>query len=96
MIDAGSVSQDYLSNKTELDRQCNELMVSSYDSAVGRNSRSMICLMFGVSGKTVWQCAQCHYSSKLRYTVKEHVETHISGELQPQPIYNINISSVRF
>lgn len=64
VIDAGSVSQDYLSNKTELDRQCNELMVSSYDSAVG---------------KTVWQCAQCHYSSKLRYTVKEHVETHISG-----------------
>ena len=33
-----------------------------------------------VAGKTVWQCAQCHYSSKLRYTVKEHVETHISGE----------------
>ena len=96
VIDAGSVSQDYLSNKTELDRQCNELMVSSYDSAVGRNSRSMICLMFGVSGKTVWQCAQCHYSSKLRYTVKEHVETHISGELQPQPKYNINVSSVRF
>jgi len=64
VIDAGSVSQDYLSNKTELDRQCNELMVSSYDSSVG---------------KTVWQCAQCHYSSKLRYTVKEHVETHISG-----------------
>lgn len=59
-----SVSQDYLNNKTELDRQCNELMVSSYDSSVG---------------KTVWQCAQCHYSSKLRYTVKEHVETHISG-----------------
>ena len=36
VIDAGSISQDYLSNKTELDRQCNELMVSSYDSAVGR------------------------------------------------------------
>jgi len=64
VIDTGSVSQDYLTNKTELDRQCNELMVSSYDSSVG---------------KTVWQCAQCHYSSKLRYTVKEHVETHISG-----------------
>ena len=31
------------------------------------------------AGKTLWQCAQCHYSSKLRYTVKEHVETHISG-----------------
>lgn len=56
--------QDYISNKNELERQCSELMVSSYDSAVG---------------KTVWQCAQCHYSSKLRYTVKEHVETHISG-----------------
>ena len=35
--------------------------------------------MFTCLGKTVWQCAQCHYSSKLRYTVKEHVETHISG-----------------
>jgi len=56
--------QDYISNKNELERQCNELMVSSFDSSVG---------------KTVWQCAQCHYSSKLRYTVKEHVETHISG-----------------
>jgi len=64
VMSTGSVNQDYLSNKTELDRQCNELMVSSYDSSVG---------------KTVWQCAQCHYSSKLRYTVKEHVETHISG-----------------
>jgi len=57
-------SQDYESNKNELERQCNELMVSSYDTSLG---------------KTVWQCAQCHYSSKLRYTVKEHVETHISG-----------------
>jgi len=64
VIDTAGVSQDYLNNKTELDRQCNELMVSSYDISVG---------------KTVWQCAQCHYSSKLRYTVKEHVETHISG-----------------
>ena len=36
VIDTGSVSQDYLNNKTELDRQCNELMVSSYDSSVGR------------------------------------------------------------
>ena len=32
-----SVSQDYLNNKTELDRQCNELMVSSYDSSVGED-----------------------------------------------------------
>ena len=78
-----SVSQDYLNNKTELDRQCNELMVSSYDSSVGRahsinriNKQSHNLLILG---KTVWQCAQCHYSSKLRYTVKEHVETHISG-----------------
>ena len=38
VIDTGSVSQDYLTNKTELDRQCNELMVSSYDSSVGKNS----------------------------------------------------------
>ena len=64
VIDTASVSQDYLNNKAELDRQCNELMVSSYDSSIG---------------KTIWQCAQCHYSSKLKYTVKEHVETHISG-----------------
>lgn len=53
-----------LSNECELNRQVSELMVSSYDP---------------VLGKTIWQCAQCHYSSKLRYTVKEHVETHISG-----------------
>ena len=80
MIDAGSVSQDYLSNKTELDRQCNELMVSSYDSSVGRTGLGWAEVTVCVAGKTVWQCAQCHYSSKLRYTVKEHVETHISGE----------------
>ena len=36
VIDTGSVSQDYLTNKNELDRQCNELMVSSYDSSVGK------------------------------------------------------------
>ena len=35
VIDTASVSQNYLDNKTELDRQCNELMVSSYDSALG-------------------------------------------------------------
>jgi len=57
-------SQIQLSNECELNRQVSELMVSSYDP---------------VLGKTIWQCAQCHYSSKLRYTVKEHVETHISG-----------------
>jgi len=64
VVNEPTQGQDYISNKNELERQCSELMVSSYDSAVG---------------KTVWQCAQCHYSSKLRYTVKEHVETHISG-----------------
>jgi hypothetical protein len=48
----------------ELDRQVAELMVSNYDSVLGRTS---------------WQCAQCHFSSKVRSTVKEHIETHISG-----------------
>lgn len=52
-------------------RQVAELMVSSYDP---------------VLGKTIWQCAQCHYSSKLRYTVKEHVETHISGFCHQCPL----------
>jgi hypothetical protein len=32
-----------------------------------------------VTGKTLWKCTQCDYTNKLRYTVKEHVETHISG-----------------
>jgi len=59
-----SQSQDYVSNKNELERQCSELIVSLFDS---------------LDGKTIWQCAQCHYSSKQRYTVREHVETHISG-----------------
>jgi len=58
-------------NESELNRQVSELMVSSYDP---------------VLGKTIWQCAQCHYSSKLRYTVKEHVETHISGFCHQCPL----------
>jgi len=58
-------------NENELNRQVAELMVSSYDP---------------VLGKTIWQCAQCHYSSKLRYTVKEHVETHISGFCHQCPL----------
>jgi len=58
-------------NEAELNRQVSELMVSSYDP---------------VLGKTIWQCAQCHYSSKLRYTVKEHVETHISGFCHQCPL----------
>lgn len=58
-------------NETELNRRVSELMVSSYDP---------------VLGKTIWQCAQCHYSSKLRYTVKEHVETHISGFCHQCPL----------
>ena len=41
-------------NTRKLDRMVTELLVSSYDPVVG---------------KTIWQCAQCHYSSKLRYTV---------------------------
>jgi len=64
VVNEPTQGQDYISNKNELERQCNELMVSQYDRTIG---------------KTVWQCAQCHYTSKLRYTVKEHVETHISG-----------------
>ena len=48
----------------DLERQCSNLMSSICDAA---------------SGKSLWQCIQCNYSSKLRYTVKEHVETHISG-----------------
>lgn len=58
-------------HETELNRRVAELMVSSYDP---------------VLGKTIWQCAQCHYSSKLRYTVKEHVETHISGFCHQCPL----------
>ena len=54
----------------ELDRQVNELMVSSYDA---------------VAGKTSWQCAQCHFTSKVRSTVKEHIETHIEGFLHQCP-----------
>ena len=41
VMSTGSVNQDYLSNKTELDRQCNELMVSSYDSSVGLAQRAV-------------------------------------------------------
>ena len=55
----------------ELDRQVAELMVSNYDSVLGR---------------TTWQCAQCHFSSKVRSTVKEHIETHISGFSHPCPM----------
>ena len=54
----------------ELDRQVNELMVSNYDASIG---------------KTSWQCAQCHFTSKIRSTVKEHIETHISGFLHQCP-----------
>ena len=54
--------------EVELDRQVNELMVSNYDAVIG---------------KTSWQCAQCHFSSKVRSTVKEHIETHISGFTHP-------------
>ena len=50
-------------NAQKLDNQVSELLVSSYDPVVG---------------KTIWQCAQCHFSSKARYTVKQHIETHIT------------------
>ena len=46
-------------------------MVSNYDLELGR---------------TMWQCAQCHFSSKVRSTVKEHIETHISGFSCPCPM----------
>ena len=51
-------------NAQKLENQVGELLVSSYDPVVG---------------KTIWQCAQCHFSSKFRFTVKRHIETHISG-----------------
>lgn len=51
-------------NAQKLENAVNELLVSSYDPDVA---------------KTIWQCAQCHFSSKVRYTVKQHIETHISG-----------------
>ena len=54
----------------ELDRQVAELMVSNYDASVG---------------KTSWQCAQCHFTSKIRSTVKEHIETHITGFVHQCP-----------
>ena len=51
-------------NMAKLEQQVTELLVSSYDPVVG---------------KTIWQCAQCHFSSKVRYTVKQHIETHLAG-----------------
>ena len=54
----------------ELDRQVAELMVSNYDASIG---------------KTSWQCAQCHFTSKIRSTVKEHIETHITGFVHQCP-----------
>ena len=47
-------------------RQVAQLMVSSYDP---------------VLGKTIWQCAQCHYSSKLRCACDEiYADENGSGE----------------
>ena len=57
-------AQQNAENTRKLDRMVTELLVSSYDPVVG---------------KTIWQCAQCHFSSKIRYTVREHIETHIQG-----------------
>merc|ERR1711990_720452 len=59
-----SPAEQNAANMAKLEQQVTELLVSSYDPVVG---------------KTIWQCAQCHFSSKFRYTVKEHIETHLSG-----------------
>ena len=37
------------------------------------------------TGKRVWKCKQCDYTNKLRFTVKAHVETHISGQSHQCP-----------
>ena len=47
----------------ELERQIRLLLISSYDP---------------VEVKTTWHCSQCGFSSKLQYTVKQHIETHIT------------------
>jgi hypothetical protein len=51
-------------NGIALDQQTASMMTTAHDPA---------------TGKMVWQCTQCTYSNKLKFTVKEHVETHISG-----------------
>jgi hypothetical protein len=51
-------------NGAALDQQAASMMVTAHDPA---------------TGKMVWQCTQCSYSNKLKFTVKEHVETHIGG-----------------
>ena len=48
----------------ELERQIRLLLISTYDP---------------VEVKTSWSCAQCNYTSKLQYTVKQHIETHITS-----------------
>ena len=57
-------AQQNQENMNKLEQAVTELLVSSYDPVVG---------------KTIWQCAQCHFSSKVRYTVKQHIETHLAG-----------------
>ena len=57
-------AQQNQENMNKLESAVTELLVSSYDPVVG---------------KTIWQCAQCHFSSKVRYTVKQHIETHLAG-----------------
>jgi hypothetical protein len=67
----GRVSmQQNADNAGKLEQAVAELMVSSYDPVVG---------------KTMWQCAQCHFKSKIKYTVKTHVETHLSGFIHQCP-----------
>lgn len=58
-----TTAEENLNNLEKLESQVNELLVSSHDPVVG---------------KTIWQCAQCHFSAKSRYTVKQHIETHIT------------------
>ena len=47
----------------ELERQIRLLLISSYNPA-------------GV--KTTWHCSQCGFSCELQYSVKQHIETHIT------------------
>ena len=54
----------HMSTCDELDKSIADLMESRKDP---------------VTGNLVWQCTQCEYFNKLKFTVKEHVETHIAG-----------------
>ena len=47
----------------ELERQIRLLLISSYNL---------------VEVKTTWHCSQCGFSCELQYSVKQHIETHIT------------------